>query len=173
VFQIRSPMPLLNVLSLAQGIGENAGEAIVIVRGSGSQEIDLKALLESPDPDVNVLVHPGDTVKVLEAPMVYVVGEVRRPGAFPMRGRDELTVLRALALGEGLAPTANKGDAVILRKREGGGHTEIAVKLDRIMQNEDPDVALQPQDVLFVPASGGRVAARTVLDVLTRIIRPF
>jgi polysaccharide export outer membrane protein len=184
VFQVRGPTPLLELLSLAGGVTEGAGDTVLVERPLGIvgpaeaepvTEIGLARLLESGDPDANVIVQPGDVVKVPRAAVVYVVGEVRRPGAFPLSGRDRLTVLRAVALGEGLSDMADTSDAVLLRTTDAGEQTEIALRLDRIIEAEEPDPALQANDVLFVPRSGGKAAARATLDVLSRVFafRPF
>ena len=182
VVQIRGTKSLIEVLSLAEGISDDVGEDIVIVHGSdatgsdreASTAVKVKALYESGDPRANVAIVPGDVIKVQQAPMVYVVGEVKKPGAFPVRGGDHLTVLRALALGEGLAPTASKDAAVILRAGAAGGRTEVPIRLTDIFKSKRPDVVLEPNDVLFVPVNGGKAVARGALDALTRIfvLRP-
>jgi polysaccharide export outer membrane protein len=184
VFQVRGTKTLLEVLSLAEGVADTAGDSVIVMRGQagiggpateGSPtaapiEVKLKTLLASTDPAANISIHPGDVVKVPQAAMVYVVGEVKKPGAFPMPSNEKLTVLRAIALGEGLAPTAAKGDVLILRSKENGERHEIAVHLDRILKSKETDIVLQAQDVLFVPTSGGKAVARGTLDALTRIL---
>jgi polysaccharide export outer membrane protein len=177
-FQVRGPMNLLSVLSLAKGVSDTAGNRVVVVRADPAIapiDLDLKQLLESGDPKLNVVVNPGDVVKVTSAPMIYIVGEFKKPGAFPMPRGDRLTVLRALALGEGLGPTADKKDAVIMRTSVDGTQTEIGIRLDRIIKAEEPDPPLQANDVLFVPGSGGKAAAQATLNALSRLImfRPF
>lgn len=177
VVQIRGTKTLLEVLSLAEGIADDVGEDIVVVHapdandaGGKSTTIKVKSLYEAGDAASNIAIDPGDVIKVQQAPMVYVVGEVKKPGAFPVRGGDRLTVLRALALGEGLAPTASKDSAVILRGGASGGRTEVPIRLTQIFKSKQPDVELQPNDVLFVPVSGGKAVARGALDALTRIL---
>jgi polysaccharide export outer membrane protein len=178
IYQVRGPMNLLSVLSLAKGVGDTAGNRVLVVRGDGAAppvDLDLKQLLESGDPSLNVVVHPGDVVKVPAAPMIYIVGEFKKPGAFPMPRGDRLTVLRALALGEGLGPMADKKDAVIMRAGPDGTQSEIGIRLDRIIKAEEPDPVLHANDVLFVPGSGGKAAAQATLNALSRLImfRPF
>jgi polysaccharide export outer membrane protein len=177
-FQVRGPMHLLAVLSLAKGVTETAGSRVIVVRGTDPAavaDLDLQKLLESGDPSLNVVVNPGDVVKVTSAPMIYIVGEFKKPGAFPMPRGDRLTVLRALALGEGLGPLAAKKDAVIMRTDATGNQKEIEIRLDKIIKAEEPDPLLQANDVLFVPGSGGKAAAAATLGALTRFIslRPF
>ncbi len=178
IFQVRGPMNLLAVLSLAKGVTDTAGNRVLVVRSDTATpplELDLKQLLESGDARLNVVVNPGDVVKVPSASMIYIVGEFKKPGAFPMPRGERLTVLRALALGEGLGPTADKKDAVIMRAGPDGTQTEIGIRLDRIIKAEEPDPVLQANDVLFVPGSGGRAAAQATLSALSRLIslRPF
>jgi polysaccharide export outer membrane protein len=176
-FQVRGPMHLLGVLSLAKGVTETAGNRVLVLRADNSApiDLDLKKLLESGDPTLNVVVNPGDVVKVPAASMIYIVGEFKKPGAFPMPRGDRLTVLRALALGEGLGPLAAKKDAVIMRTDATGKQSEIEIRLDRIIKAEEPDPVLEANDVLFVPGSGGKAAAAATLGVLSRLIslRPF
>ena len=131
VFQIRGSKTLLEVLSLAEGLADDAGETVIILRGAaltaephlatahpaGSDQpsssaqnaaegtavssalnsnrfasedavqVNLKDLLESADSHGNPLVHPGDIVKVTRAGVVYVIGEVRKPGGFALKDR--------------------------------------------------------------------------------------
>jgi polysaccharide biosynthesis/export protein len=176
-FQVRGPMHLLAVLSLAKGVTDIAGNRVLVMRADSTTpvDLDLRQVLESGDPGLNVIVNPGDVVKVPTASMIYIVGEFKKPGAFPMPRGDRLTVLRALALGEGLGPLAAKKDAVIMRTDATGKQTEIEIRLDRIIKAEEPDPVLQANDVLFVPGSGGKAAAAATLGAISRVIslRPF
>ena len=137
---------------------------------AGVLEIDLKSLLESDDGRYNALIHPGDTVKVQPAGLVYVVGEVRRPGGFPLRSRERLTVLQALALGEGLTPAAAKGDALIIRTGQDGQRTKIPVDLGRVLKAKAADIPLQEQDIVFIPGSTSKAFARGSADAIFRML---
>jgi polysaccharide export outer membrane protein len=179
VQQIPESARLLDVLSAAGGLTEEAGESVLIWRqGSDGPtapvEVALKPLMESRDGALNVKVSPGDYVNVVLADLVFIVGAVKKPGAYRTRGNDRLTVLRALALGEGLAPAAGTR-AVVVRGDLAGTHTEIPVDLAALLKGKSPDVTLQAQDVLFVPISGGKVAAKVALESIVRILsfRPF
>lgn len=176
VLQVRGSTRLLDVLSLAGGLTPDAGHSVLIVHHGAAApiEIPLKPLMESRDLRLNVPVFPGDVVNVRPADIVYVVGAVKKPGAFAMQGNDRLTVLRALALSEGLVPTAQK-NAIVVRTSPSGERAEIAVDLGRLLKGQNPDVGLQAHDVLFVPTSGSKVAARATLDALVRVLsfRPY
>ena len=133
-------------------------------------EIDLKTLLESEDQSHNILIHPGDMVKVIQAELVYVVGEVRKPGGFPLTSNGRLTILGALALGEGLTPAAAKGDTLIIRTEQNGQRTRIPVNLGQVLKGKIPDISLQAQDIVFVPGSASKAIARASADALFRML---
>jgi polysaccharide biosynthesis/export protein len=133
-------------------------------------EIGLAAPFEPGDPRREALVHPGDVVHVRPAGVIYVVGEVRRPGAFPLDRRPGLTVLQAIALGEGLGARAARGRAVIIRTGRSGERTELPVDLGDVLAGRTPDVPLQPRDVVFVPSSAAKSASLGVVDALVRMV---
>jgi len=192
VFQIRSPRSLVEVLSLAEGLAPDAGNSIVVMRGqdlsqtsapagldedsigaelpTGALEIDIKVLLESGDPESNVDVYPGDVVKVARAGVIYVVGEVNRPGGFVLANNKNISLLQALAMAEGFTPVAKKSDGVIIRTAEDGSRSEIPVNLAMMLKGQAPDAYLQADDIVFVPGSGAKAALLRTADALTRIV---
>jgi polysaccharide export outer membrane protein len=97
----------------------------------------------------------GDTVAVSKAGRIFVVGDVHRPMGVFLEKTGHITVLQALATAEGPNPTANLHHAKILRKNE-NGRTEVPVDIQKIMQAKAPDVALQADDILFVPHSASK-----------------
>ncbi|HEX5412893.1 MAG TPA: polysaccharide biosynthesis/export family protein [Terriglobia bacterium] len=206
VFQIRGTKTLLEMLSMAQGLAPDAGDAVLVMRGAGfdgvpgaiitnpgrkadptsvapraalsatsekaeaedTVEISLKRLLESGDAKYNVAVHPGDIVKVKTAGIVYVVGDVMRPGGFPIQTNGHITVLQAIALGEGFGPDADKKKAKIIRVAENGQQTELPIRLNEILSGKAPDQALQPKDVLFIPKNGTTSAGKSAIKTLSQ-----
>ena len=91
------------------------------------------------------------------APIIYVVGDVGRPAGL-LVDNGSLTVLQALALAGGPNHTAKMGGTCIIRKGP-SGMTETHVPLKKMLEAKSPDLALQADDILFVPVSGIRVAA--------------
>ena len=219
VFQIRGSKTLLEVLSLSEGLADDAGESVIILRGaalsteperavdrfgatnqssSAAQntvgvkevqpdlnsnrsaaenvvQVNLKDLLESDDSRSNPLVHPGDIVKVTRAGVVYVIGEVRRPGGFALKSNERISVLQALALSEGLTRTAAKAEARIIRTdQQSGEREETPINLGKILAGKAPDPILDPKDIVFVPNSaakstlsrGAEIAAQTLTGLL-------
>ena len=183
VFQIRGSRPLLELVAMAGGFAPDAGESAVVVRGGASADdspssaaaaqsvtVDLRALLESGEPRHNVPVHPGDLVKISHSGLVYVVGEVGRPGAFPLARRPNLTVLQAIALGEGFGANAARGRTVVIRTGPDGERNELPVDVGDVIAGRAADVVLQPQDVVFVPSSKVRAVTLGIVDALVRTV---
>ncbi len=171
---VRKPLPYSNQTAI-QGADSSRSvpkpdDGARVVREADFSEIDLKNLLESDDARHDVLIHPGDTVKVRPAGLVYVVGEVRKPGGFPLKSNERLTVLQALALGEGLTPAAAKGDALIIRTGQDGQRSKIPVDLGQMLTAKTADIPLQEQDIVFVPSSITKAIARASTDVLFRML---
>jgi polysaccharide export outer membrane protein len=181
VFQIRGPKTLLEMLSMAQGLSDEAGDKVLVMRGAGVDsnppdpsstagntgsaadanaiQIDLRLLLDSADPRYNVPVYPGDIVKVTKAGIVYVVGSVTKPGGFTMRTNEQMSVLKAVALAEGLTSTSSKGHTRIIRTDPiTGERSEIPVDLGKILAGKLPDMPLKAADIVFVPKSGTKAA---------------
>jgi protein involved in polysaccharide export with SLBB domain len=118
---------------------------------------------------LNIPIYPGDVVQVRPADVVYVVGAVNKPGAYPMPGNERLTAMRALALGQGFGPAASQSKALVVRTGPNGQRIEIPVNLKAVLKGKTLDVPLQAHDVLFVPTSGGKVAGREALDAFLRV----
>ncbi len=125
--------------------------------------IDLKRLLENGDTALNVELYPGDCVTVQRAGVVYVVGAVNRPGGLPLRTNEkEMTVLKTLAFAEGARSTAQRSNAMIIRKNphEKNGRQEIAVDLKKVLAGKSPHPHMVANDILFIPDSSGSKALR-------------
>jgi polysaccharide export outer membrane protein len=184
VFQAVRQTTLLEVLSEAVGIADDAG-AVVIVRrqpkskstedstglgNSGASPpdtsvtftINLNDLLGGGNNPSNIPLLGGDVVSIPRAGIVYVVGAVDRPGGFVLQNdREQMTTLKVLALAGGLKGTARPHQAVILRNKGDSGHRqEVAVNLTKVLARKAEDVRLQPSDILFVPDSAGKKALR-------------
>jgi len=202
VYQIRCAKTLVEVLSMAQGLANDAGDTVIVVRHTGDPgdlavaalldsrstavrdvpseavvpipstvsratdgtagiegiTINLKDLLDSSDPRSNVLVYPGDMIKVTRAGIVYVVGQVHKPGGFLLKTNENISVLQAIALAEGLTSNAKGKEARIFVGGTNGSPKEVPINLDKILAGKAPSPLLKPDDVLFVPNSGGKEA---------------
>jgi polysaccharide biosynthesis/export protein len=130
--------------------------------------VSLTDLLESGDPKFNIVLRGGDVVSVPRAGVVYAVGAVQHPGGFVMASdRQQLTVLKVLALSGGLTSTAKQKSAVIIRQSAESTRQEVPVNLERILAFKAEDPLLLQSDILFVPNSGGKqVAGRIAQSAL-------
>jgi polysaccharide export outer membrane protein len=198
VYQELRPTTLLEVLSQAGGIADDAGSTVLITRRNGafpttagspvgdnkegtSAEpqtitIRLKDLLESGDAAYNIPVYGGDVISVPRAGIIYVAGAVQQPGGFVLQNAgDQITALKAIALARGLLGTSKPGQAMIIRNDSNTGRKqEINVDLSKIMGRKAEDVRMYANDILFVPDSKAkRVFYRTgeaAISVTTGLI---
>lgn len=165
-FQAWGKTTLLEALTRAGGLSDEAGAEILLtraVKADGSagviERIPVRGLIQAADPVWNVTLEGGEEVRVLPVGKVFVVGNVKKPGAFRADDGTGMSVLKALAMAEGLAPFA-LNTAYIYRRGDGAklavpavGATpgEVPVELRKIMDRKMPDVALEANDVLYVP----------------------
>ncbi len=151
VMQLTRELTLLQAISVVGGVIPNAdSEKGFLLRGEKRIPIDFNRLLQKGDLSQNPKLEPGDSVVVPLADAVYVNGEVKQPGAVKYTG--DLTILKALTQVGGLTPLASAGRVDVLR-----GNSEkkerIRVDVDKMMRSPDdnPDIRLQPNDIIFVP----------------------
>jgi polysaccharide export outer membrane protein len=137
-------------------------------RNVSTAEINLRNVMESLKPEENIIILPNDIITVPRAELVYVVGEVRKPGGFVLNDRKNVSILQVVAMAEGLAPDASPKNARIVRASAGSNRIEIPVDLKAIMGGKVQDVALMPDDILFVPSSLGKSTLRKVMDAALR-----
>ena len=118
-FQAVGVVTILDALAHAEGLSNDAGTEIVLTRSDQVERIPIKRLLKDADPEVNYLLHGGEEIRVPEAGKIFVVGNVHKPGAFPVRDVADESVLKVVALSEGLLPYAAKLAYVYRRDSSG------------------------------------------------------
>src|SRR4029434_3918817 len=130
-FQATGNVTLLEALSRAEGLSPEAGPEVLVSRSDGiTRRISVHALIDAADPDMNLRLSGGEEIRVPEASKIYVVGSVKRPGAFPLRDAADTSVLKLLALAEGLAPSSAKQAYIYRRNPDGAAKHEIEIELD-------------------------------------------
>jgi polysaccharide export outer membrane protein len=171
-FQATAPVTLLDALARAEGLTLEAGPIILLTRfqarsdgdPSGNvQRIPVDALINAASSEMNVTLTGGEEILVPAMGRVFVTGNVRKPGAFALREGGEGTVLQMLALAEGLAPFPAKL-AYIYRRARDGSRTEVPVELEAILKRKHPDVAVLPDDILYVPDNKARRLTATAIE---------
>jgi polysaccharide biosynthesis/export protein len=172
VFQAEGPTTLLEAIARAQGLREDAGREILVSRAQPGTDnaavqvtlrVNVRGLIDDADPALNLKLNGGEEIRVPEVGKIYIVGNIRKPGAFPVQDGGDTTVLQMLALAEGLMPFAGK-EAFIYRREAAGAKTEIPVALERIMQRKSPDVPLLANDIIYVTDRTGKRIALTTLE---------
>ena len=194
VLQAVHQMTLLEVLSQAGGITDDAGSTIIITRppphssdaaaSSGSEAtgvqqletttvtVDLNDLLDSGDSKFNIPLVGGDVVRVPRAGVVYAVGAVVHPGGFVMQNdRQQMTVLKLLSLTGGLSPNAKAQRCryYSARPQQSGNRQQVPVDVNKVLELKTEDIALSQSDILFVPDSSSKRAWRRTAEIAITI----
>ncbi|HTZ59987.1 MAG TPA: polysaccharide biosynthesis/export family protein [Acidobacteriaceae bacterium] len=155
IYEIDTARKVVEVLALAGGLTDVADRHITIQRaGTAQQKVEYyysntpqAALADDP------LVYPGDTVIVPKAAVVYVLGDVSKPGGYPIStNNSKMTVLQAIALAGYANHTAAIGKSKLVRETAAGVQ-EINLEVGAMQKGKKPDVALLPDDVIYIPFS--------------------
>jgi len=169
VYPILGKQRLLEVLASAGGLTARAGKTVTITHHDHPEEpvkVNLPTDL-AKSPKDNIEIFPGDTVVVNRAGVVYVVGEVQRPSGLVMDNNERLTVMQAIALTGGPTSVAAMNSAKLIRTTA-TGREQLDLPLKRMLATKQADIELKPDDIIFVPGSFGKKAAkRSVESVLT------
>jgi polysaccharide biosynthesis/export protein len=189
VIQALRTTTLLQALSQAGGISDDAGSSVIVTRSTpdavnlpdppdnpGADRppaapqtftINLADLLQSGDSRFNIPLEGGDVVSVPRAGIIYVVGSVVRPGGFLLQNDlDKMTMLKMISLAGGPTNTAKLRNSVILRKNaETGKRDQVPVDLKKVLTLKAQDVQMQDNDILFVPDSAGLHALHRAGDI--------
>jgi polysaccharide biosynthesis/export protein len=177
VHQVQGRKTLIEMLSMAGGVRQDAAPVVIITRQAewgpipvdgakvdpsgrfSTAEIDLQAVTSAEKPQDNIAIKPNDMISVPKAHLVYVLGEVERSGGFVLSERGGMSVLQALAMAGGMKGTASAKNARILRTDESGPKEGRPVDLRPLLAGKESDFDLQPEDILYIPDSRPKKAA--------------
>ncbi len=153
------PHRLFDILQAAGGPSQKAANSVTI---SHRDDPDHPMTLTfSKDPGElarnNIELQPGDTVVVPEAGIVYVLGEITRPGGYVMNSSGGVTILQVVAAAGGPTRLASYGGVKIIRRTPSGLH-EVPVPLKPLLQAKVADQPVQAGDILYVPSSRAKSA---------------
>ncbi len=130
-----------------------------------TRRVSVRSLFEDANPELNVTLTGGEEIRVPEIGRIYVMGNVKKPGSFPVQDGSDTTVMQMLALAEGLTQFSNN-QAFIYRREAAGSKNEIAVPLDKIMKRLAPDVPLTANDILYIPDNRRKRIGMAALEKL-------
>jgi len=157
LISISTTRSLVDVLAMAGGLTDLADRHITVERGGnahGLEEVFLSNRAEDAL-NANVEVFPGDKILVPKAGVVYVLGDVGKPGGYLMQNNSRLTVLEAIAMAAGVNRTASESGARVIHNAN-GQFQERDLPLKDIQQGKAPDQLLEADDVIYIPFSFGK-----------------
>jgi polysaccharide biosynthesis/export protein len=180
-FKLQRQVRLLELISLVGGPNDTAGQTVQVVHAEGGMLCEQPADTSITEngafttyklddtlhgtPDANPIVRPGDIVSVPQADQIFVIGNVIRPTAIPLK--EPLTVSKAIAMAGGPAQNTKKDKIRIIRQISGGTQKqEISVDLTAIEKNRTQDIALMANDVIDVPVSGTKRLLRSLVGAV-------
>jgi polysaccharide export outer membrane protein len=139
-------MRVTDLLALAGGTAQGGADMLILTGTRNGQairlEIDLPTVFAANGRNQDVVIQNGDVLWVDRQPIVYIYGEVQRPG--PMRLEREMTVMQALATGGGLTQRGTE-KGIRVHRKGADGKVEIVTP-----QMND---RLREGDVVFVRES--------------------
>ncbi len=139
-------MRLTDLLATAGGTAVNGSDVVVLSGTRNGEayrlEVDLPTLFGPGGREKDVLIQNGDTIWVDRQPLIFIYGEVQRPGA--ARLERGMTVMQALATGGGLNLRGTERGIRVHRKGADGKVQVVQPKMD--------DTLLEG-DVVFVQES--------------------
>lgn len=154
-YAISTPRSLLDLLAMAGGLTTVADRHIMVERAKGAKQREERVFLSNRSDDAlnaNVMIDPGDTILVPKAGIVYVLGDVGRPGGYVMENESRMTVLEALSMAAGVNRTADEKRARVIHNMN-GAYDEQDLPLRDIEKGLAPDELLHADDVIYIPFS--------------------
>jgi polysaccharide export outer membrane protein len=154
-FPVTTAQPILKIIAMAGGLTDIADRHVTVERHTDSSEKVSYYLANDADQAISarLMVNPGDVVIVPRAPVVYVMGDVAKPGGYSIITNDSrLTVLQVVAMAGSANKSAVTSHVTLIRKST-EGQQEITVQLAAIQKGKQPDLPVQAGDILFIPFS--------------------
>ncbi|MBD3414370.1 MAG: hypothetical protein GF421_08075 [Candidatus Aminicenantes bacterium] len=159
-YELLGRQTLLQIISQAGGMTEDAGKGIIVIRKNGdgtnrSLEIPIDDLVEKGDVELNIVLKPGDIINIPidKVVRVYVFGQVQNPGALEVKKSNIPTLLRAIAQAGGFAERASRGNVNVKRINDEGKEIQMTVNAKAIIKGKKKDIQLLENDVVYVPES--------------------
>jgi polysaccharide export outer membrane protein len=168
LIQAVGDLKLLDAIARAQGFSSDAGPEVIVSRPTdtaGTREtvkIPIKALLAGKDTELNLPLHGGEEIRVPEAPKLFIVGNVKAPGSYPLNELGGSSVMKALALSQGTLAFSSR-EAYVYRL-DGTERHEITVPLHDILHRKAPDFPLQANDILYIPENTRQHLNANIID---------
>src|ERR1700677_431023 len=165
IYSLAGKKRLIDMLTEAGGVSAPAGHVIEIFPpGSmkNPQTVLWDPTLREND-NAELTIKTGETILVSRCGVVYVGGNVTRPGAFPLCESNHTTLSQVIALAQGTKPNSYSQRTILMRSSANGTRVVQNVKLEDVLRGKKVDITMQPDDILYVPPSILKAAAKTAL----------
>jgi len=188
VYDVTGQKTVLDILAIAGGLKEDAGQLLFLIRPPKFEEeatkgkkdsddqiprtfmIDLEGLLVKGDLALNLPLIHGDVINIPVSGKIFVGGEVKSPGGFALKGK-KLTVSQAITLAGGLGPKAAGSETKVFRYSEKGTDKEIlSANVYAIQKGQEEDLYLKESDIIIVPKSGTKAFLIEVRDTVKGLL---
>jgi len=146
---------LLDMIAIAGGISPTAGKSATIIHRDDPAHpltVTLRSIPSHLGAQDNPDIMPGDTIVVAKAGVVYIVGDVGKPGGFLVDNNERLSTAQALALAGGPNRTASLSKTRLIRKVD-GGRQEYTLDVAKLLRGQQADLQLDDGDIIWVPSS--------------------
>ncbi|MCP4297807.1 MAG: hypothetical protein GY786_19615 [Proteobacteria bacterium] len=148
-YELRGQTTLLEFISKAGGLTEEAGSSVTIKRQEGDGEdrrivVDLYALIEKGDISKNVLILNNDSVYINRVGHYYITGEVERPDAYQFKKEDALNMIMAIVLAGGFTGKADQDGIKIYR---------VIDNKEVVLNNVKVGELVMENDIIVIPES--------------------
>ncbi len=156
---------LMDFIAAAGGVSDRAGKVVTITHQDDPEHPKVVKLEQgaASNPEMKA----GDTVVVSQAGIIYILGDVGRPGGFLIDHDEHLTVMQALALAQGVRPGASLKNAKLVRTTD-QGRQEVGLDLKQLFEGRSTDLALQDDDILFIPTNVAKGAFKRGLEAVVQ-----
>ncbi len=156
---------LYDLISMAGGLTDKAGNIVQLIHTRPEDSLDIIDIRELVRrPELNRVIRDGDFVNVPEAGIIYVTGNVNKPGSFPIK--DSIKLSQAIAMAGGVAADSRKKEIRLVRASDASqtSATEQIVNLLEIEKDPGKDIILKPYDVVMVPESTRTKQTKTLIQ---------
>jgi polysaccharide biosynthesis/export protein len=168
VYPIVAPRTLADTMAMAGGLNDAASRTVSVVHAADPNNIihvTLNVGAQTPESiqEGRMEILPGDHIYVARSGVIYLVGELQRPGGYQVEHNNRLTLLEAVALAGGLTRVA-KGSESRLIRRSPTGREELTVNLQKVLYGGGPDMLLTDGDIVFVPTSNVKLYGQQAIN---------
>jgi polysaccharide export outer membrane protein len=165
IYNLAGRKRLIDLLTEAGGVTTSAGHVIEIF-APGSMKNPTTVLWDPTlreNDNAELQIKTGETILVSRCGVVYVGGNVGRPGAYPLCESNHTTLSEVIALAQGTKPNSYSQRTLLLRSSGNGTRVVQNIKLEDVLRGRKVDITMQPDDILFIPPSALKAAGKTAL----------